>query len=270
VATTKKVLLVGIDGLILNRAIDSGRAPTLAALRSDCYYTDLEIAMPTVSGPSWTTLLTGKTQAIHKVVDNDYVNHNLADAPDLLTQAAKKYPELITYAAAGWPPLIDPNDVGPVIATRQDHQEDGRHSIFVRDGETNGYELVDPQVAADAIRAINEIGPDLSFIYFCGADEAGHLTGTIEGSYFDAIESIDSHLAQINAAVHNRSKTLDEEWLLVITTDHGHRDEGGHGGDSPQERASFIIAHGIRTPHPTWPATIKPEDLAELLVQTLA
>jgi predicted AlkP superfamily pyrophosphatase or phosphodiesterase len=269
VATTKKVLLIGIDGLILNRAISSGRAPTLSALREDSFYTDLLIDMPTVSGPSWTTLLTGKTQEIHKVVDNDYINHNLADAPDLLTQAAKKYPELITYAAAGWPPLIDPSDVGPVIATRQQDQEQGKHILFVRDGETNGYETVDPEVAADAISTIRKIGPDVSFIYFCGADEAGHLTGTLEGSYFDAIERIDSLVSEILSTVRLRSAMHSEEWLIVVTTDHGHRDEGGHGGDSPQERASFVIAHGVGTSHPSWPAQFEPYDLAELIVNSI-
>jgi predicted AlkP superfamily pyrophosphatase or phosphodiesterase len=269
VAATKKILLIGIDGLILNRAISSGRAPTLSALRDDCFYTDLLIDMPTVSGPSWTTLLTGRTQDIHKVVDNDYINHNLADAPDLLTQASKKFPEITTYAAAGWPPLIDPNDVGPVIATRPGDQERSKHMLFVRDGETNGYETVDPEVANDAIRAINEIGPDLSFIYFCGADEAGHLTGTLEGSYFDAIERIDGLLSQLVETIRERNRVNREEWLVVVTTDHGHRDEGGHGGDTPQERASFVIAHGVGTSHPSWPAHFKPEDLAELIVNSI-
>ena len=114
-----KILLIGIDGLMLQRAIDSGRAQTLAALRSNCYYSDMSVDMPTVSGPSWTTLLTGVTQQVHKVVNNEYTDHNLDSAPDFLSQAAFLNSEIRTYAAAGWPPLIDPNDVGPVIRTRE-------------------------------------------------------------------------------------------------------------------------------------------------------
>ena len=87
-----KVLLIGIDGLILQRAIDSGRAATLATLRADSYFSEMVIDMPTVSGPSWTTLLTGVTQQIHKVIDNDYRDHKLTAAPDLLTQAATLNP----------------------------------------------------------------------------------------------------------------------------------------------------------------------------------
>lgn len=256
-----KILLIGIDGLILQRAIDSGRAETLATLRADSYFSEMEVDMPTVSGPSWTTLLTGVTQQVHKVIDNDYKNHNLAETPDLLTQATALKPNISTYAAAGWPPLIDPSDIGPVIRTRVEDQSSGKHIIFVRDGETHGYETVDVEVAEDAIRAVSEIGPDISFVYFCGADEAGHQDGTVKGSYFDAIGRIDGLVAQLYQAITARHQTLGEQWLIVITTDHGHRDEGGHGGNSPQERASFVIAHGIGTKHPSWPSEIKPEEL---------
>lgn len=264
-----KILLIGIDGLMLQRAIDSGRAQTLAALRSNCYYSDMSVDMPTVSGPSWTTLLTGVTQQVHKVVNNEYTDHNLDSAPDFLSQAASRNSEIRTYAAAGWPPLIDPNDVGPVIRTRNEDQKSGKHSIFVRDGETHGYETVDVEVAADAVRTFNEFGPELSFVYFCGADEAGHLDGTVEGSYFDAIERIDGLVAQLHQVILTRHQKHDEKWLIVITTDHGHRDEGGHGGNSPQERASFVIAHGIGMQHPSWPAQIRPEELVGQILSAL-
>lgn len=268
-ASQTKILLIGIDGLMLQRAIDSGRAQTLTALRSDCYYSDMSVDMPTVSGPSWTTLLTGVTQQVHKVVNNEYTDHNLESAPDFLSQAASLNSDICTYAAAGWPPLIDPSDVGPVIRTRSEDQELGRHSIFVRDGETHGYETVDVEVARDAIAFIKENGPHLSFVYFCGADEAGHVDGTVEGSYFDAIERIDGLVAQLHQVILARHQKHDEKWLIVISTDHGHRDEGGHGGDSPQERASFVIAHGIGMQHPSWPAQIKPEELVGQILSAL-
>ena len=156
-----KILLIGIDGLMLQRAIDSGRARTLAALRSNCYYSDMSVAMPTVSGPSWTTLLTGVTQQVHKVVNNEYTDHNLDSAPDFLSQAASRNSEIRTYAAAGWPPLIDPNDVGPVIRTRNEDQKSGKHSIFVRDGETHGYETADVEVAMTQSLSSKRMAPTL-------------------------------------------------------------------------------------------------------------
>ncbi len=143
-ASQTKILLIGIDGLMLQRALDSGRAKTLARLRNDSFFSDMVVDLPTVSGPSWTTLLTGTTQEVHGVIDNDFKEHRLENAPDFLTLASRKFPELRTFAAAGWPPLIDPRDVGPVIATRANDQENGKHSIFVRDGETNEVSFFKP------------------------------------------------------------------------------------------------------------------------------
>jgi predicted AlkP superfamily pyrophosphatase or phosphodiesterase len=268
-ASQTKILLIGIDGLMLQRAIDSGRAKTLARLRSDSFFSDMVVDLPTVSGPSWTTILTGTTQGVHGVIDNDFKDHRLENAPDLLSLAGRKFPELKTFAAAGWPPLINPRDVGPVIATRIADQQAGNHSIFVRDGETNGYESVDVEVAHATVKEIHESGPDLSFVYFCGADEAGHQCGTVEGKYFDAIERIDLLVEALQQVVRNRCDKFQEKWLIVITTDHGHRDEGGHGGDSSQERASFVIAHGVGMPHPSWPADIQPEELVGQILATL-
>ena len=60
--------------------------------------------------------------------------------------------------------------------------------------------------------------------------------------------------------------SADEPWLVVITTDHGHIDEGGHGGDSPQERASFVIAQGFGRPNPAWTTDFQAHDLTPLLL----
>ena len=257
-----KVILIGIDGLMLNRAIDSGRANKLKELKESGFHVEMQVAMPTVSGPSWSTLLTGKTIEIHKVIDNYFQEHNLKAAPDFLTKARQRNNQLITYAAAGWPPLVDLNDVGPVIA-------DNEHLRFARDGETHGYLKIDKEVFDHALETIRNVGPDLSFVYFCGADEAGHRHGTLYGPYFDAIERINGYVEELHRAITERSSEYDEKWLLVLTTDHGHRDEGGHGGDSQQERASFVIASGIGCENPNWNRELKPEDLAELLISHL-
>ena len=258
----KKVLLVGIDGLMLHRAISSGRAKTLESLKGNAFFIDTVVDMPTISGPSWSTYLTGKQQDIHKVIDNYFVNHNLKAAPDFLTQALDKQPDLVTYAAAGWPPLIDPEDIGPVIAA-------GKHLRFARDGETEGYFKIDHEVKSHALETLREKAPDLSFVYFCEADEAGHKHGTLAGPYFDAIERIDGYLSELHQELRMRKETHGEEWLLVVITDHGHRDEGGHGQDSPQERASFILAHSIGGAHPKWPTDMQPHHLTERLLEHL-
>ena len=258
----RKVLLVGIDGLILNRALTSGRAPTLKNLSENGFFVETVVDLPTISGPSWSTLLTGKRLDVHKVIDNYFIDHNLAAAPDFLTQALDLDESLITYAAAGWPPLIDPEDVGPVIAK-------GKHLRFHRDGETNGYIKVDKEVHDHALETLREVGPDLSFVYFCGVDEAGHKHGALSDEYLEAIERIDGYVAQLHDALESRATSNAEQWLIILVTDHGHRDEGGHGGDSPQERASFIIAYGIGRAHPNWSQTMKPHELTPMVLNEI-
>jgi predicted AlkP superfamily pyrophosphatase or phosphodiesterase len=262
-----KILLVGIDGLILSTALDSGRAPALSAIKSAGYFTEMTMDAPTLSGPGWSTLLTGSSHDQHAVTNNYFVGHNLLKRPDLLSRAFYQDQSTTTFAAAGWPPLVDPTGIGPVIHERREQQRTNQHRVISRDGETYGYQRVDAEIADAAVYAIEKSGPDVSFIYFCDADEAGHSKGVTGVHYLDAINRIDLHLSRMHAAISDRVEKLGEQWLLVLTTDHGHIDEGGHGNDSPQERASFVIALGVGRDNPTWQSEIAPESLTPLLLE---
>lgn len=265
-----KILVVGIDGLILQTALNSEQAPTLTALKETGHFTELTMDAPTLSGPGWSTLLTGSSHAQHAVVDNRFSGHNLLYRPDLLSRAYYQDQTTTTFAAAGWPPLVDPTGVGPVIQERREQARANLHRVIARDGETYGYERVDAEIATFSVFAMEKFGPDVSFVYFCDADEAGHSHGVTGSDYLDAIGRVDAHLTRLHNAVAKRADNFGEEWLLVLTTDHGHVDEGGHGSDSPQERASFVIAKGIGRENPQWPANFAPEDLVSLILDERA
>jgi predicted AlkP superfamily pyrophosphatase or phosphodiesterase len=265
-----KILLVGIDGLILKTALNSGRAPMLKSLMESGYFTPLTMDAPTLSGPGWSTLLTGSSHAQHAVVDNRFSGHNLLYCPDLLSRAYYMDQSTTTFAAAGWPPLVDPAGVGPVIHERREQARAHLHRVIARDGETYGYEKVDAEIATVAVFAMEKFGPDVSFVYFCDADEAGHSHGAIGSHYVQAIGRVDSHIMRLHSAIEDRVSRYKEEWLIVLTTDHGHVEEGGHGSDSPEERASFVIAKGIGRPNPQWPTNFAPEELAALILDERA
>jgi len=261
-----KILLIGIDGLVLNTALGSGRAPKLQQLKRKAFFTEFEVDAPTYSGPGWSTLLTGSTHAEHAVVDNRFIGHQLLHRPDLLSRAFYQDQTTTTFAAAGWPPLVDPSGLGPVIHQRREQQLAYKHRVVVRDGETHGYHSVDAEIAQASIYAIDKAGPDVSFVYFCGADEAAHVHGILGEPYLEAISRIDAFLAQLKGAIDNRVAQFGEKWLLVITTDHGHVDEGGHGGDSAQEKGSFVIALGVGRPSPEWPMDMLAHQMVDLLL----
>jgi predicted AlkP superfamily pyrophosphatase or phosphodiesterase len=261
-----KILLIGIDGLILKTAVDSGRAPTLKSLKESGHFTELTMDAPTLSGPGWSTLLTGSSHAQHAVVDNRFSGNNLLYRPDLLSRAYYQDQSTTTFAAAGWPPLVDPAGVGPVIHERREQARANLHRVIARDGETYGYEKVDAEIATVAVFAIEKFGPDVSFVYFCDADESGHSYGVVDSHYVEAIGRVDNHLTRLHDAIEQRVGKNREEWLIVLTTDHGHVDEGGHGSDSPQERASFVIAKGMGRANPQWPTKFAAEDLVSLIL----
>ena len=258
-----KILLIGIDGINLETALEN--SPTITALKNSGYFTALTMQVPTWSGPGWSTILTGSSHEQHGVRDNTLVGHKLLHCPDLLSLAYYQDQSTTTFAAAGWPPLVDPNGHGPIIQERREQQKAHRHRIIARDGETYGYTAVDAEIYQASLFAIENFAPDISFVYFCGVDEAGHLYGSVGEEYRAAISRIDSFIANLLKAVQVRA-SADEPWLVVLTTDHGHINAGGHGGESAQERASFVIAQGIGRTNPVWPESFEPHELARLLL----
>jgi predicted AlkP superfamily pyrophosphatase or phosphodiesterase len=265
-----KILVVGIDGLVLSTALKSSQAPHISALKDQGYFAEFVMSAPTLSGPGWSTLLTGSTHEEHSVSDNRFIGHNLLRRPDLLSRAFYQDQSTTTFAAAGWPPLVDPSGPGPVIHQRREQQLAFQHRVIVRDGETHGYRQIDAEIADIGLYAISQHGPDVSFIYFCGADEAGHSYGILGSEYAEAISRIDDHIQRIESAIATRVKEHNEQWILVLTTDHGHLDKGGHGGNHDQERASFVIAVGIGRENPRWPQNLEAHQLVSYILDERA
>ncbi|GAA3041308.1 hypothetical protein GCM10020229_60590 [Kitasatospora albolonga] len=55
---------------------------------------------------------------------------------------------------------------------------------------------------------------------------------------------MDAQVGQIVAAVRARATYAQENWLIMVTADHGHTPTGGHGGSTWEERQTFVIANG--------------------------
>ncbi|MGN6445208.1 alkaline phosphatase family protein [Amnibacterium sp.] len=261
------VLVVGIDGLRFDLAT-AERAPHLRGLVARGVTTWMTIPVPTISGPVWATLLTGATAAEHGISDNTFVGSRLAGIPDLLSRAFFADPTRSTFAAAAWPPFVDPAGIGPVIHARDEQRRAERHRVIARDGETYGYRTEDAEIAAFSAAALAGAGPDVSFVYFSGVDEAGHVYGAISRQYVEAISRTDAHLGRLLAAVAERARA-GERWLVAVTTDHGHLDGGGHGGGEPEVAASFVTRAAWNVELDAWPDQIEPTELTPRLLAAL-
>lgn len=268
-ATSRRhVLLIGIDGARWDIVAETGVGTRLQELAREGSWHTMVMEPPTWSGPGWSSILTGSVHAEHGVTDNSCVGSKLWLRPDFLSEAFYRDHSTRTFAAASWPVLIDPHGLGPIIHPRREQQYAGLHNILVRDGETYGYVHVDAEIAAATAAKLNRDngGFDVGFCYFCNIDDAGHVHGLRSAEYRDAVRRVDKHVATVVDQVTRRHTDFGEDWLVVVTTDHGHRDEGGHGGDSDRERESWVIAFSPGGDVPEWPEEIRPQDLAGLML----
>ena len=238
---TPRVLLIGIDG-VRPDVLAEVATPNIDALAADGWYTDqARTTTPSVSGPSWSSMLTGVWPEKHGVTDNSFTGRDYATYPSFLTRVEATRPELATFAALDWVPLAElPDDPGPVLPAGIDVRE-------VVDGYDLGWAEADGEVAARAARHLSEADPDAMFVYFGNPDETSHRHGSIGAEYRDAIALSDSHVGMVVDAMRARPTFADEDWLVLMSTDHGRRADGGHGGDSPEEMTIFILASGPAT-----------------------
>ncbi|WP_030728676.1 alkaline phosphatase family protein [Streptomyces sp. NRRL S-237] len=243
-AGTDKVLVIGIDGAVLDR-VKVAAAPNLNGLmaqgltaRSTLYAGPMAA---TSSGPGWSTIATGVWPDKHGVKDNSFVGKNYAAHPDFLTRIENAKPALNTYAAADWEPITSTDQNGPIFSSKVDK----RLSLK---GDRDGYRSEDPKIAAAAAAELRDQNPDAAFVYLGEIDAAGHSYGAASQQYLDTIARVDALVGQLLTAVKNRPTYAQENWKILVSTDHGHTDSGGHGGSTIQERGTFVIAKGAGIP----------------------
>ncbi|MCP4048519.1 MAG: hypothetical protein GY732_21280 [Gammaproteobacteria bacterium] len=103
---------------------------------------------------------------------------------------------------------------------------------------------IDEFVSTEAGRYIASEGPDLSWIYLQYTDDAGHSFG--DGPQLDeAVRLMDVQLGRVWDAIGKRETETGEDWLIIVTTDHGRDAETGkgHGGQTERERTTWIVTN---------------------------
>jgi bisphosphoglycerate-independent phosphoglycerate mutase (AlkP superfamily) len=72
----------------------------------------------------------------------------------------------------------------------------------------------------------------------------GHQHGDSK-EFVDSVKLTDQQVGQVWQAIKKREATMNEDWLLIVTTDHGRDAETGkdHGGQSSRERTTWIVTN---------------------------
>ena len=254
-AATRKVVYVVMDGIPADYIERAHPATAFDVARHGGYArasTGGEIGgysqTPTISAVGYMNILTGTWLNKHNVPGNSNLDPNYNYWS--LFRIAKQQPQNFTTALfSSW------TDNRTVLIGAGKPETDSLSIDIVRDGyELEGSALrradgspdvfaIDSVVCREAAECIRTAAPDLSWVYLWYTDDAGHIYGN--GDYFDEyVMKADRQIERIWEAVEYREKYFDEEWMVVVTPDHGRGDDGHHhGGQSARERTSWIATN---------------------------
>jgi len=255
-AGERKAVFILLDGIPAD-VIERVETPAIDQISSVGRYTrayvggevGTESESPTISAVAYQSLITGTWANKHNVYDND------VDDPDYNYWDIFR---IVKYA--------DPTRKTAIFSTWEDNRtkllgdglaEAGGNKLdyvvdgfehdeeqFPHDLETRYIQAIDTRVATDAAGLIREVGPDLSWVYLQYTDNVGHAYG--DGDVMDkSVAYADDLVAQIWHSVVMRMQEHGEDWLVVVTTDHGRDADSGrsHGDQSVRERTIWIATN---------------------------
>ena len=219
----KKVLLIGIDGLQFEQ-IAKAETPNFDKFTIKKGYTGgvfgTEKQQVTSSGPSWMTILTGVWANQHKVISNS--SEQISEAKSIFNFIRSNKPKLYTSSIATW------KNINLLLY---------KEMYGVNFSSQGGSDAHSANLAVDQIKTK---APDFIFIHLDDIDHAGHSKG-FGKEYTASILKIDKSIGRLLKATKNREREHNEDWLIILVTDHGRGKGGyGHGNHSIQEKTIFI------------------------------
>lgn len=250
----KKVVYIILDGISADilESLETPNIDEIASLGGYSRATTGGIAggyseSPTASAIGYNNVLTGVWANKHNVYTNMILNPNYRYW-SLYRLIETQKPSLVTALYSSW---IDNRTklIGMGL------EESGSFTIdIVRDG----YDIVehvihqdsawvrelDDHVAKEAATSIALDGPDFSWVYLWYPDDTGHSFGDTE-PHFESIRHADSQVGMIWQSVQQRMEAFDEDWMVVITTDHGRAlpDGRNHGGQTAREKTVWFATN---------------------------
>jgi len=245
----KKVVFIIVDG-IPGDVIEKLQPPALIEIAKTGGFTlaytggikSTYNETPTISAPGYNNLITGVWGNKHNVWDNDIADPNY-NYLNIFKIAEQVKPSLKTAIFSTW----TDNRTKLVGENVVDYSFDGLELdtvTYPHDKQADYIKNIDAAVSAQAAKYIQENGPDLSWVYLEYTDDMGHRFGDSE-QFYNAIKNADQQIKGIWDAITLRESSFNEDWLIVITTDHGRDARTGrnHGGQSDRERLTWIVTN---------------------------
>ena len=237
----RKVLIIGIDGT-RSDALQMAYTPNLDSIVThgfstfNSWHEDI-----TWSGPSWSSIMCGVYHNKHGVTNNSYAGSNYNHYPYFPTRAKEIDSTFKCVEYVTWSPM----DV--------DVYNDGWDQKIMG---TDGYTQAN---GAGDIAVLQDPNIDCLFAYFDAVDITGHASGfsPTNSAYMQAIDTVDVQIGNLMAAIKARPSYAQEDWLVLIVTDHGGIGTG-HGSNTFQERNIWWVGYSPRGVHYEFPVMPDP------------
>ncbi|MBZ5558044.1 MAG: alkaline phosphatase [Acidobacteriia bacterium] len=195
------MLVIGIDGLggaqLARRHTDA----IARLMREGASTLHARAVLPTESGPNWTAMLSGAPPESPG-----------GPAPTIFDETRAQMPSAVIgvfYEWAGFAQLVDrrPADVFEHGSSAEDTVN--RAAAFLRDRK-----------------------PTLTFVHLDLVDHAGHRSGWRSARYRKAVQTADTLVGRLLAAVNESGE--EDDTMVLLSADHGGRKKD-HGGATPRE-----------------------------------
>lgn len=200
---TNKVLLIVIDGCRPDGIVKAA-TPSLdkiIAEGSHCF--SGTTVTPSITLPAHFSIFSSRQPHAHNVVTNTGNPSRATDCPTIFEVA--KYLGKTTGACYSWEHLRNLSPPGTLD-----------WSLMIKTLDL-GENSQDSTIAKHALPLLREFHPDFGFVYFEGADIAGHKYGWMSDEYLEAIEYADQAIGYLLAGLYE----ADIAYNVFIVSDHG-------------------------------------------------
>jgi hypothetical protein len=267
-----KVLMIFVDGLV-PEALATAPAQNLQRLmREGAWSLDARAESTAISGSGWSTFLTGVHWDKHGVPDNAFEHPRYDRWPHIASLLYEEDDERVVATSLCWTPIWE-QLVAPIQLEHASNYQDEATLADFFDRDSN-----DARVAEDMRRWLQIRELELAIAMFGDLDEAGHSDGNLHYDAWDqryrgVLRQIDGYVGELLDAIRARRTYAEEDWLVLVSSDHAGSMNLGHGRDIPEHRRIPLIVSGLSEtsgvargeiwPPPT-PADLVPTALAHL------
>lgn len=232
-----KVLLIGVDGMRVE-AFLAADAPAMKGLMgAGCWTDEAFTDQHAISGAGWSNILTGVWPEKHGSPDNRFKFTRYEQYPHWFARLHQQRPDLKLGHFVSWTPI--------------DQYILNRLQVDWRFSADNEKENGDIRATLDAEKCLREGDPDVVFLYQGDVDTTGHRHGfsRYAPEYMAEIADTDANIARVLAAVRARPGYNREDWLILLTSDHGGTLDKSHGRNDAVHRTIMFMAAGGKAAH---------------------